>query len=132
MQHNSRFLGERGMTTESALDPRTNILAGAKLLSQLYKKHGNWPDAIRAYNGSGDAASAYSKEVYAVAQQMATSAGHPLDAAVPGGATAAGGGAQGGHQTATITVLDKEGKPATRQPLELKWPGAPVPAGGQR
>jgi soluble lytic murein transglycosylase-like protein len=35
--------------------PENSIRAGAKLLAQLYSEYGNWPDALRAYNGGPDA-----------------------------------------------------------------------------
>lgn len=32
-------------------DPRQNILGGTKYLAQMYALEGNWPNALRAYNG---------------------------------------------------------------------------------
>ncbi|UQZ90835.1 hypothetical protein C4J81_17120 [Deltaproteobacteria bacterium Smac51] len=42
------FTGDRS-------DPNNSIMAGTKLLGQLYQQYGNWPDALAAYNG-GDGA----------------------------------------------------------------------------
>lgn len=43
-----------GFTGDRA-DPVNSVNAGAKLLSQLYNKYGNWDDAFYAYNGGHDA-----------------------------------------------------------------------------
>lgn len=46
----ARGLGYGG-TTENLLLPAINVYYGTKLLDQLYRQTGNWPDAISAYNG---------------------------------------------------------------------------------
>lgn len=60
MQHNSRYLAERGLTPETALDPSKAIPAGAKLWADLLKRNGgNKQAAFKAYNGRGPQAEAY-------------------------------------------------------------------------
>lgn len=80
MQHNSRYMRERGLTESNWRDPAANINAGAAFLSQTYKRTGKWRDAIRAYNGSGPRADAYRDAVYPAAL---ASAGGALDPMVP-------------------------------------------------
>ena len=43
-----------GFTGDRA-DPRNSVMAGTKLLGQLYQKYGNWEDAFADYNGGPDA-----------------------------------------------------------------------------
>lgn len=83
MQHNSRFMRERGLNERNWRDPAANINAGAAFLSDLRKRTGNWRDAIRAYNGSGPRADAYRDSVYPVAL---ANAGGALDPMLPPGA----------------------------------------------
>ncbi len=53
-----------------ARDPAYNIDYAARFLSGLGRRHGgNWSEAVRAYNGSGPAARAYSANVMQLAQQ---------------------------------------------------------------
>ncbi len=52
-------IGERGLMQltpkyypgVNAFDPRANIMAGTKSLSEYYKRYGNWKDALSFYNG---------------------------------------------------------------------------------
>lgn len=47
-----------------ALDHKpANLHCGARVLVDLRARHGSWPDALRAYNGSGRAARAYRDRV---------------------------------------------------------------------
>lgn len=60
MQHNSRYLADRGLTREDAMDPEKAVPAAAKLFSDLLQQHGgDRRKAYRAYNGSGPKAEAY-------------------------------------------------------------------------
>lgn len=43
-------LGQSDLTTTQLINPRTNIEAGTKYLSQLWARYGNMRDAIAAYN----------------------------------------------------------------------------------
>lgn len=43
-------LGDPNLTTTQLINPRTNIEAGTKFLSQLWRRFGNMRDAIAAYN----------------------------------------------------------------------------------
>jgi len=49
-------------------DPSYNIEYGAKFLSGLHKKTGNWNTAVARYNGAGPAAQRYSQSVMNYAQ----------------------------------------------------------------
>jgi cell wall-associated NlpC family hydrolase len=40
---------------ENGLDPKTNILKGAQILADNYKRYGNWDTAVAAYLGAVDA-----------------------------------------------------------------------------
>lgn len=60
MQHNSRYMGERGLDDSNWSDPKANVMAGAKLFSGLLKKSGgDYWKAFKMYNGSGSAAERY-------------------------------------------------------------------------
>ena len=48
------FSGDRAI-------PENSIRAGTKLLARLYQKYGNWPDALRDYNGGPDGVSGAKK-----------------------------------------------------------------------
>jgi soluble lytic murein transglycosylase-like protein len=50
-------------------DVAYNIEYGAKFLAGLYKRYGNWQEAVVHYNGSGPAAVAYGSSVMSLAQQ---------------------------------------------------------------
>lgn len=43
-------LGDKSLTTTRLIQPRVNIEAGTKFLSQLWRRYGNMRDAIAAYN----------------------------------------------------------------------------------
>ena len=43
-------LGDQNLTTTQLINPRNNIEAGTKFLSQLWSRFGNMRDAIAAYN----------------------------------------------------------------------------------
>lgn len=57
------------------LDPNQNILAGTSVLARNYQASGDWWTAIKAYNGSGAAASAYANDVLGFLQSLAQQAG---------------------------------------------------------
>jgi murein DD-endopeptidase MepM/ murein hydrolase activator NlpD len=40
---------------EDGMDPRTNVLKGASILADNYKRYGNWDSAVAAYLGAVDA-----------------------------------------------------------------------------
>ena len=64
MQHNSRYIKERGITDWS--DPEQSVAAAAKLLRQnLDAEGGDLRAAVRRYNGSGPRAEAYADDVMA-------------------------------------------------------------------
>lgn len=44
--------GRKFQKIQDILDPEKNIYFAAKLLKQLYKKFGNWEDAVKYYNAS--------------------------------------------------------------------------------
>jgi soluble lytic murein transglycosylase-like protein len=48
---------------EGLYDPRVNVAVATKGLATLFDRLHTWPEAIRAYNGSGPAARAYSVAV---------------------------------------------------------------------
>lgn len=60
MQHNSRYMSERGLDSGNWSDPRANIMAGAEFLKQkLDQSGGDYHEAFRRYSGSGIAAEQY-------------------------------------------------------------------------
>lgn len=137
MQHNSRYLTERGLDMESVFDPQRSIDAAAKLLSQNYRRTGNWQRATVAYNGSGARAELYGADVYAAASGNAARAGRQLDAQVPADAAPASGtGGAGGagrmEVDGRITLVDPRGSHlAIAQDLRVRHQGAPMPAGAR-
>jgi len=58
--------GDIGYTgpLERLLEPALNVELGTRYLALLKDRHGTWPVAVRAYNGSGAAARAYSEGVF--------------------------------------------------------------------
>lgn len=84
----------------NAFDPQQNIRAGAKYLSQQYKKMGNWRDALARYNAgkyyAGSQGQGYADKVISVYKGMNSDGGLTpiLDAKESGGdvVTAAGVG----------------------------------------
>lgn len=52
MQLCMRSHGKKFKKVQDILDPEKNIHFAAKLLKQLYRKFGNWEDAIKYYNAS--------------------------------------------------------------------------------
>jgi soluble lytic murein transglycosylase-like protein len=72
MQHNSKYLAQRGLTADDAMDPSKAIPEGAKLWAQLLKESGgDRHEAFRRYNGG--ARHLPSSDAYAN-DQMASSA----------------------------------------------------------
>jgi hypothetical protein len=60
MQHNSKYMGERGLDGSNVLDPETNLRAGAKFFKGLLDRSGgNYREAFRRYNGAGAKAERY-------------------------------------------------------------------------
>jgi hypothetical protein len=49
-------------------DPQSDINGAAAYLATLYTQKGNWPAAVAAYNGTGQAAQNYSSQVMGTAQ----------------------------------------------------------------
>lgn len=45
-----KLFAKRGYTYEDALDPCTNLKMGALIFSDFYRRFGNVPDALSAYN----------------------------------------------------------------------------------
>lgn len=63
MQHNSKYLDERGLGNGAWKDPRASIFAAAKLWRQnLDSSRGDVRTAARKYNGSGPAAESYAND----------------------------------------------------------------------
>lgn len=63
-----QILGATARGSCPGLDVRTyagNVRCGLTHLRGLHARHGNWPEAIRAYNGRGPAARAYRQRVLA-------------------------------------------------------------------
>ena len=56
-------LGDPNLTTTQLINPRVNIEAGAKFLSQLWSRFGNMRDAIAAYNAGSPRLNAQGKYV---------------------------------------------------------------------
>lgn len=56
-------VGYRG-PLEKLLEPGLNVELGTRYLALLKERHGTWPVAVRAYNGSGPAARAYAEGVF--------------------------------------------------------------------
>lgn len=67
MQHNGKFMGERGVTSENWRDPAVSIAGAAKFMRQnLDRAGGDYQKAFGFYNGSGDMAKLYATESMAV------------------------------------------------------------------
>ncbi len=50
--HNEEFMKELGVTDKNQLfDIKTNINIGTAILARDFSRYGNWPTAIKAYNG---------------------------------------------------------------------------------
>jgi hypothetical protein len=63
MQHNSKFMGERGVTSENWKAPAVSIEGAAKFMRQnLDRAGGDYQKAFGFYNGSGDAAKLYAAD----------------------------------------------------------------------
>ena len=93
MQHNSRFLAERGITNWR--DPEQSVSAAARLWRKnLDASKGDVRRAARMYNGSGPKAEAYADDFMRI---YGAEAGTPLPAA-------GGAGLAGAPQSAQITV----------------------------
>ena len=58
-----RDIGYRG-PLEDLLKAPLNVRLGTAYLALLKERHGTWPVAVRAYNGSGAAARTYSEGVF--------------------------------------------------------------------
>ena len=56
-------LGDTNLTTTQLINPRVNIEAGTKFLSQLWSRFGNMRDAIAAYNAGSPRLNAQGKYV---------------------------------------------------------------------
>jgi soluble lytic murein transglycosylase-like protein len=56
-------LGNSNLTTTQLINPRTNIEAGTKFLSQLWSRFGNMRDTIAAYNAGSPRLTAQGKYV---------------------------------------------------------------------
>ena len=52
MQINYRWHKHRFMTVEAMLEPKANIEYAASLIKSLYKEHGSWHKAVRAYHSA--------------------------------------------------------------------------------
>lgn len=97
----------------NAFDPQQNIRAGAKYLSQQYKKMGNWRDALARYNAgkyyAGSQGQGYADKVISVYKGMNSDGGLTpiLDAKESGGdvVTAAGVG------DAAVKTIDDSSEP---------------------
>lgn len=112
MQHNSRFLAERGLTNTWS-DPERSVEEAAKLWRKnLNAAGGNIRTGARMYNGSGPAAEAYADDFMSVYGGVA---GTPLPSA-PTGAGGAGG-AQEVRVKGEVTVNLPGGQSVTA-PLE--------------
>lgn len=63
--------GKKFKEIKDILDPEKNIYFAAKLLKQLYKKFGNWEDAVKYYNASTQK-EAYLKRVMKIWEKTQT------------------------------------------------------------
>jgi hypothetical protein len=52
MQVNHHYHGKEFASVSAMLDPETNIAYAAKLLRQLYQRHGSWTVAVARYHAS--------------------------------------------------------------------------------
>lgn len=87
-------------------DPYTNVLVGAKLLADNYKRYGNWQTAMARYNGAGPKAEQYGRTVYQRANSQAyTDAANQL--ASTGTVTASGGGGNSEQGNSVVNEAKK-------------------------
>jgi len=127
MQHNSRYMGERGLDGSNVLDPESNLRAGAKFFKGLLDRSGgNYREAFRRYNGSGAKAERYADN------SMATyNAIHASDQMPESSRPSAGPRGEGKSLmefTHNIHLRDSSGN-LVADPLIFTHVGAPVAAG---
>lgn len=128
MQHNSRFLKERGMTAADAMNPEIAIRKAAQLL----KSNGVRSDArtaIARYNGSGPGADAYAADVLSRYGSTTLSA-----AALERERTASGGKPSDPvsiHLEGRWVLLDGAGRPLATHTATDVTVGRPTPAGAR-
>ncbi len=93
----------------NAWDPISNLYGGASYLSSLFKKYGNWTDALAAYNAgtpSSNAGQSYAANILKVAGYTGTAATAATNAF--SGATGSWGAAAGyDTSNATPTLISK-------------------------
>jgi hypothetical protein len=127
MQHNARYMGERGLNGSNVMDPESNLRAGAKFFKGLLDRSGgNYREAFRRYNGKGVAAERYADN------SMATyNAIHATDK-MPASSRPSAGPRSGSKSlmefTHNIHLRDGSGN-LVAEPLIFTHVGAPVAAG---
>lgn len=120
MQHNGRYLADRGLT-EDWKNPERAIEEAAKLLASNTKRGGSVQAGVRMYNGRGPKAEAYSHDVLDMAGRVSIREGGeaseprrrstplPAQAATP--PTGAAGGFRVSADDITVRVVDANGMP---------------------
>jgi soluble lytic murein transglycosylase-like protein len=134
MQHNSRYMASRGITDWK--DPKQQIFAAAKLLKERMAARGNPRDAVRDYNGSGEAAESYADSVMNIYKNT-TVTGTPLpdvlskNEAVRARALAAGDSKASVNVSGTFQLVGPDGQQRASPVQTYATVDLPKPAGSQ-
>lgn len=86
----------RSLGVSNSFNPQQNIKGGTKYLSQLYKRFGNWTDALAAYNagpGNYKAGLGYAENVLANSSKF----GHVSGSIQPPSGSSSSSATQGNH-----------------------------------
>jgi len=110
MQHNSKYLAERGLTPTSALDPEQSIEASGKLFRSLIdRNNGDTRLAFKRYNGSGTRAENYANTRMNVMGALNDKAAIPEGLKLKSQEAIAGGAAHQGTYDLAKKVQDQHG-----------------------
>jgi hypothetical protein len=127
MQHNSKYMGERGLDGSNVMDPESNLRAGAKFFKGLLDRSGgNYREAFRRYNGSGSKAERYANN------SMATYNAIHAEDQMPESSRPSAGPRSDGKSLMEFTHnihLRDSGGSLLSDPLVFTHVGAPMAAG---
>lgn len=110
MQHNSKFLAERGLDNGGWKNPERSVEEAAKLLRKNIERAGSVRGGVRMYNGTGPKAEAYADDV--MSRLGGTRVGAPAVTSAGQGTPLPGGDRDAREQQSQRVILDA-------QPLEV-------------